>query len=114
MHEVNIPTIRKDARMTPGEAFLKELEVEFNLQTADPGARLVVRQLIQLVDEVALLEAAITDRGVVLDNGKVNPAVASARQHRVAIAQLVSKLGISRDSPGTRQGKVAARARWSQ
>jgi phage terminase small subunit len=101
-----------------GKEFLREIEVAFAVDQASPSARLVLDQLVRLLDELERIEAAVAERGVMVTGARgqiaVNPALAAARQHRVAIANLASKLGLSDETPGSRQARKAARARWDR
>jgi hypothetical protein len=103
--------------MTQGKQFLAEVEQMFDPAAASPAARLVLDQLVRLLDEIETLEAAIAEYGVMVHGAKgqlcVNPAIAAARQHRLAIARLAGKLGLEDETPGTRSARRAAQARWS-
>jgi phage terminase small subunit len=98
--------------------FRDEVADQFDLDQASPTARLVFDQLCALLDELATLEAAVKKHGVMVTGARgqltVNPAIAGCRQHRVAIARLARDLGLEDETPGTRQARHAARARWSR
>jgi phage terminase small subunit len=104
--------------MSAGKQFRAEIEAAFAVDQASPSARLVLEQLVRLLDELESIEAAVAEHGTMFPGARgqlrVNPALQAARQHRLAIANLASKLGLSDETPGSRQARKAARARWDR
>jgi phage terminase small subunit len=104
--------------MSAGKQFRAEIEAAFAVDQASPSARLVLEQLVRLLDELKSIEAAVAEHGTMIPGARgqlrVNPALQAARQHRLAIANLASKLGLSDETPGSRQARKAARARWDR
>jgi phage terminase small subunit len=88
----------------------------------DAGERVVLEQIARLTDTLADLDAAVKRDGVTVKGSRgqtvIHPGVAEARQHRVAIRQLLRALdldvsddgGVSR--PASERASRAARARW--
>lgn len=103
---------------TPGEIFRAQIDERFDIAAGSPSSRLVLDQLVRLLDELAELEAAIAEHGVLVRGGNnqlsANPALASARQHRLAIARLSTTLGLGDETQGTRSARRAAAARWGR
>jgi phage terminase small subunit len=101
-----------------GEDFRASVVEHFDVEAGAPDDRLVLDQLCILLDELEGLEAAIEEHGMLVRGGNgqltANPALAAARQHRLAVAKLTAQLGLKDDSPGTRSARHAANARWAK
>lgn len=75
-------------------------------------------------DNLDLLEAAIRDQGSMVrgsrDQMVLNPAIAEARQCRLAIGRLLGQIGLAGEddekpeTDKTRRARRAARARWDR
>jgi hypothetical protein len=104
--------------MRPSESFRAKVDEQFHVDDGPPTSVLVLDQLCTLLDELEDLEAAISEHGSLVNGGNgqlvANPALAAARQHRLAIAKLSAQLELEEESAGTRQARHAARARWAK
>lgn len=78
----------------------------------------LLREAGALADDLALLEAAVAEHGVVATGStgqvKVSPFVTEARQTRLAMARILAGLKIvePKDPRAQRYGQAGAEARW--
>ena len=82
----------------------------------------ILLECARLLDEVELLAAAIAEHGATVAGaaGQVrpNPALGEVRQHRIALARLLSQLGLPEldgetlTTPRQASASTAARSRW--
>jgi len=94
-------------------------ELEF-----EPRELAVLEQACRQADAIAALDRVIKDRGIEVRGSKgqprLNPAVAEARQARMALARLLDTLDLPAEGEdigapaASRRAARAARARWGQ
>lgn len=100
--------------MSAGSDFRDRVEAGF--EDIDAAQQVVIDQVVRMLDELETMESTLETDGLTCTGGNgqlaAHPLVAASRQHRVAIGQLVGKLGIEPESPGTHAARKAANARW--
>jgi hypothetical protein len=101
--------------MSAGSDFRDRVAAEF--EDPDIAQAVLIDQVVRLLDELETMEGTLATDGLTTTGGNgpltAHPLVAASRQHRVAVGQLIAKLGIDADeSRGTRAARRAANARW--
>jgi len=93
----------------------RKIDDEFELETAEMS---ILEAAARQADVVAALEVIVAQDGLMdPTTGRVHPAVAEARQGRLALARLLAALALPDDDdvPRTarsRQAQRAAQVRW--
>ena len=100
-----------------GARLWKAIRSEWRLR---PDEEVLLLGACHTADELERLEAALADAPLMVEGSqgqlRANPLIAEARQHRLALRQLLGALGIAEaeSDPATRSdaGRRLARQRW--
>jgi len=110
---------RKQGESSAGAARTADLRAR--IEALDPdneGDELLREQVLQTLDLIAALEADAKDKGVSILNARgavaVNPSIPALAGQRKLLAILVGRLFPPQDTPGQRQARAAANARWGR
>lgn len=92
--------------------------IDDNFESLDIAQSILVDQIVAILDDIETMETVLTASGPtsIGGNGQLtaHPLIAALRQHRLALAKLVTTLGLDDDSPTTQRARAAANARWQK
>jgi hypothetical protein len=106
-------------RKTAGETLVAALVAEMSANDVEPDSKddALLEGARRLRDRLEELQDAITVDGTMLESPsgirRMNPCVAEARQHELALAAVLARLQLTVEAPINRSKQKAAQARWA-